>query len=160
MNESEYLEWLCGGCGRQYPQSIMSCDACFKLRSDDAKLVPSKSAELIREYEKIGPKPIFRRFFSLKDRIGRVELFCGILLSFAVAILLVNVFYFLGIPYGNYVAQIVSVLMMFIFASKRSRDMDFNPWLGIPLVIFTISLLMLLFYPGTADANKYGPALK
>ena len=50
------------------------------------------------------------------------------------------------------------LLAFLIFgASKRCRDADANPWLGILAVLVPFGVLILLFTPGTSGTNRYGP---
>jgi uncharacterized membrane protein YhaH (DUF805 family) len=51
---------------------------------------------------------------------------------------------------------LLSVLML--AASKRCRDADFSPWLGIIAVLIPFGVLILLFTPGSAGPNRFGPS--
>lgn len=160
MNDNLKLEWLCEECGNQYSQSLIVCEECVKSKPDNPKLVPSKDSKLIEEYEQMDPIPFGKRFFSLKGRITRLEFLFGLLAGYLIIFILTVISGLAVIPFGGYIAQFVGFIVIFIFSSKRCRDINYNPWLGITLTIFTFSLLVLLFLPGTDSANKYGPEIK
>ena len=160
MNDDLKYEWVCEGCGKQYALDNLACSKCIKSKPKDPKLVRSKYFDLIEKYEKEGPSKKLNRIFSLTGRIGRIEFLICIIGWFVLLTILFAMFGNVAAPYGALSCSVFSYILLFLIAGKRTRDLNMNPWLGIPLVIFTFTLLVLLFMSGTNGVNRYGAALK
>lgn len=115
--------------------------------------------------------------FSTKGRIGRLRylaysMIYNIIIMFVIGILsaiMVPVLASGGDPAGS--AVFVSALMMliyvpaiaifFIVARRRLHDLNRSGWLSLLIFVPLLNMLFglyLLFWPGSPEANDYGPA--
>lgn len=106
----------------------------------------------------------FIHLFIVPPRINRITYLSSIWLNLFALIALILPLALLSPNSELFVLSII--LLCFIFGSnilllkvKRLQDMNLSGWLcilfGIPLINFVLALL-LLTYPGTKTANKYG----
>ncbi len=151
------MEWICEGCNKHYSEKVFACDPCIKSRPDDVVFVENEQTKLFSEQEPLGR---IQRIFSFKNRITRLDY----LLSFfgMFLIMVVGVGFSMAFELGD-TSIYISILIYgiaFLMGSKRCRDLEYEPWLTLPLTIFTFGAIMFLFIKGTEGANKYGPANK
>lgn len=109
------------------------------------------------------------RYFSLSQRIGRLRYFVysisGLLGCSALIVACYTFCLILPPAMGKLVFDISLVLIkaiampmvIFIMTIRRLHDMDFKGWWSL-LAILPFITIILLFIPGSAGANRFGPA--
>ena len=112
------------------------------------------------------------RIFSTEGRIGRLRYLAYATVTTFVAVLVVGLFaaLLMGITgSGNsgtgmaimFGAIYIPVLAAsFIMAKRRLNDLDRTGWLSLLLLVPLINVVMalyLMFWPGSAGSNRYGP---
>lgn len=114
--------------------------------------------------------------FSPKGRAGRLRYFgyaigIGFLSGLAMGVLSAIIGAISGDPntvamFGGIISLVVSIgvfAVTIIFIIKRLHDLNWSGWLSLLSVIPLVNLifgLILLFAPGNAGPNKYGPPPK
>ena len=108
------------------------------------------------------------RYFSLSQRIGRLRYFVYVLSGMVCSsVLLLMMFLFclaLPLPLAKLVFDVSLVLIKYILIPmivivmtvRRLHDIDFNGWWAA-LIIIPFLNVILLFVPGTATQNRFGP---
>jgi len=126
--------------------------------------------------EPVSNETYLPKLFSLSGRIGRVRyLAYGIgagLLMLPLAVLLMGVGFLTGAAAGPDAAAgggLLGVLLLYglsfaitlVLARRRLNDMGKTGWLGLLMLVPLVNVIVglwLLFGPGDAQANEYGPA--
>ncbi len=105
--------------------------------------------------------------YALRGRIGRVRYiayasFCGLALLFLGAVLSgFIVMLWPSLSLLSMIAYIPAIVVGFAFAARRFNDMNQSGWWSLMLVIPLVNMfasLWLVFGPGSAGSNRYGPA--
>jgi len=154
------MNWTCQKCGNKNEEVSGICTSCFEIRSVEA--VGEKSSEEIisERFQQVPPKGVWSRIFSVSERLSRRD-FLGCTIALLVLYFLTLVAVAIAFPSQIEVANRLLMLIFFgpvsLLASKRCRDLGANPWWGIPAVLLTLGLIVLIFSPGTDGANRYGP---
>jgi uncharacterized membrane protein YhaH (DUF805 family) len=108
------------------------------------------------------------RYFSLSQRIGRLRYFVYVLSGMVCSSILLLMMYLfclaLPLPLAKLVFDVSLVLIKYILIPmivivmtvRRLHDIDFNGWWAM-LIIIPFLNIILLFVPGTASSNRFGP---
>lgn len=106
------------------------------------------------------------RVFSFSGRIGRLR-FLAYSLAWAIAagVLASLVGFIMGlsgaIMLGFFMSMAIAMVPMFVLAVRRLNDLDVSGWWSLLVLVPVVNIGMLiynLFWPGSADSNRYGPA--
>ena len=154
------MEWECSKCSRRIDERVWICTKCMVSRSTDEKLYASEKDAVVDQFVGKEPPDRLARIFSLKHRIGRIDFVLSLLLTIPILLMSGFASALLQDPLYFYVFYSLWLVVVFVISGKRCKDMDFNPWLGIPLTILTIGLFLLIFVSGTNGANQYGPGFR
>ncbi len=149
------MKWICSKCGKANEAVSGICGRCMEIRSPEATLV--EEPPLVLTAEMPGDPPGFwRRHFSLKKRLTRLDFLWSLLVflaTYAIAIV-PRTNGWVGLSIAILVAAIACLALA---ATKRCRDADLNPWWAMPCLIFTPGILVLLLDGGTVGPNRFGP---
>ena len=103
--------------------------------------------------------PRLKRVFSLRSRITSTDLL-WVVVSFFVSVIALGFLqsYLENGPLYEFSQNLTWPLVAFLVltATKRCRDIDQNPWLGVFCVLIPLGLLYLLVAKETEGDNKYG----
>ncbi len=103
--------------------------------------------------------PRLKRIFSLRSRLTSTDLL-WVIVGFFVSVLGLGFLqgYLENGPFYELSLNLIWPLVAFLVlaATKRCRDIDQSPWLGVFCVLIPLGLLYLLVAKETKGDNKYG----
>lgn len=121
--------------------------------------------------EPVGTETYTPEFFSLDGRIGRLRYWAysiGWVLVFMVVMMVVGAVSAMtgsignaGGTFGSIASTVVSFVVTISLARRRLNDLGKTGWLACLMLVPVVNLIValwLLFGPGDAESNEYGPA--
>ncbi len=151
------MNWVCHKCSNETDVGQIICSSCSSQRLPDAELVETDKDRLIAKYSTIPGPDWLTRMFSFKHRITRLDFALAFFISALFYLASIDLAYRIGALSNHMIITLPVTCILCVYGSKRCRDLDYNPWWGIPCVWFFLGNIVLLFLPGTKGANQYGP---